>query len=895
MLLRCALVVSVWCAFLPAQADPGARPGYRYRDEGFAGEFADSLNRLVLEVDGDRVVGRCDRGADWELTGTVHDGVLDGTARCLIAEKPMSARFVGDQLLLRIDDIETPFLRVVPVDAALADLGPPVLDEARRWTLAVYLGGDNDLENAAIDDLNEMLAAMPQQGVEVVVLLDRLEHQQKGDGIWSDTRVFRLDPAGGGAMEVLALPGERDTGDARTLASFLCGAFAKYPAPHRAVVIWDHGGGWTGVVSDHDAPGTPNGRDMLNLMDVRLALRTARLRVQQKARVDLLVFDACLMAHLENAVELMESADWLVASQAIVPGSGMPYDRVLPLFAATDAAVIARGMVEAFGGSYAEVHDSTVTFSAVDLARVPRIAEQLDRFAEALLPGIDDNWPQVGRAMFYGESYQPRTKRRTDKWGASLDLVDVVRRLCAGVTPLPDAAKQAADELERAVAAAVVARTAGEQRVLSHGLSVFAPYRYMERLGRYGSLALAAGNRWTALLTKLHILALGEASTIAVDDVQLHCEEKDGRRVVRPWNGNVVTFAVTGRGIVEVEQWDSVRDGDGWVVLRKNLVRDPGWLRRLDQAVADEADRVMPQFAEGRNELGSELVGMQFLIDNRGDTLRRATLDLLAPSTQSALVAQARMTMPDQPPQDVEVHFDRAWWRVNGVYPLHCDEEDFEQRRIAPEAATEFRFVLQTIADDGTQDQVLGEPIAWREGLWLVLDQDQPGRYRATLRARTLDGREQDASIDYDLEANPDLDRWTASWQTFDPARLVGRWPQSLAVGPDQWQESEVQARFVGSNPMGPGVFDVECEIGPAGKDGVSHQTWVFEQRGVPNLRVVTEIADGRTFCWYGPAAWGITDERPFVVMKAINVPGVIWRWQQSIWDSMAPERDKDK
>lgn len=590
MLLRCALGASLWCGLLVGQSDPAARLGYAFRDGLFAGEFRDGLNRLVLQADGDGVVGRCDRGSDWQLRGTVRDGVLTGTAQYFIATKPMSARFVGDQLLLRIDDVETPFSRVVPTDAALADLGPPEVDAERQWTIAVYLGGDNDLENAAIDDLNELLAAMPQKGVEVVVLLDRLEHEQQGDGVWSDTRVFRLDPAGGGALTAIALPGERDTGDARTLASFLCGAFAKYPAPHHAVVIWDHGGGWTGVVTDRNAPGTKSGRDMLNLMDVRLALRTARLGVLGKARIDLLVFDACLMAHLENAVEVMESADWLVASQALVPGTGIPYDRALPLFAttaagpSTDAGAIARGLVAAFGASYDEQHDSSVTCAAVDLARVPRIAAVLDRFADALLPAIDDNWPQVGRALFYGESYQPRTKRLTDKWGASLDLVDVMHRLRAGVTPFPAAAQQAADELERAVAAAVVARTAGERRHLSHGLSVFAPYRYGNRLVAYAGMALAADNRWTALLTKLHILGLGENSPIAIADVQLHCEAVDGRRIVRPWNGDAVAFAATGRGIVEVEQWDSVRDEDVWVVLRKNLVRDPGWLRRLDQA-----------------------------------------------------------------------------------------------------------------------------------------------------------------------------------------------------------------------------------------------------------------------------------------------------------------------
>jgi hypothetical protein len=39
------------------------------------------------------------------------------------------------------------------------------------------------------------------------------------------------------------------------------------------------------------------------------------------------------------------------------------------------------------------------------------------------------------------------------------------------------------------------------------------------------------------------------------------------------------------------------------------------------------------------------------------------------------------------------------------------------------------------------------------------------------------------------------------------------------------------------------------------GWTGVSLQTWAVELRGALNLLVITGIADGRTFCWYGPAA----------------------------------------
>ncbi|MBL8728693.1 MAG: hypothetical protein JNM25_09705 [Planctomycetes bacterium] len=890
-------VLSAWLLLSLAGAnaqDAPLRRGYAHPTFDFAGTFADVISTVLLQREGDRVIGTFDRGA-WQLDGTVEDRIVRGTAKSPTAEQPFTARFVDDELRLRIGESESGFRRVLATDPRLADLGDPVVDPERRWTIAVYLGGDNNLENGAIDDLGELQRGLPDKGVDVVVLFDRREHPgNQEEGVWSETRVFHLQQQPKGDLELLVDAGERDTGDGRTLASFLTGAFRKYPAEHTAVVIWNHGGGWTGIVQDEKVPGQ-DGPDMMGLVEVQLALRTAQLRAPILEPIDLVVYDACLMAHLETAIATMDAARWMVASQASVPGEGCPYEQVLPLFAAhDDAGEIAKGIVAAFGTDYEGRHDSSVTYAAVDLAQIPRVAQLLDRFADELLPAIDDaTWPAIARALFYAESYQPRSKRTTEKWRASLDLQDVLARLRTAVQPMPEAAARTLGELETALAAAVTASHHGEQRTQSHGLSVFAPYRMNKRLEAYGQTSLGAGNHWTHLLLKLHILGTGDVSPVAFADVVVHGEARDGRQVVQPFHGDSVSFTLEGRGLVHVEQWDCVRDGEGYVVLRKNLVVDRMWPRRLELAVADEADRLLPRFVDGRNELGSELFGMQFLVDNRGDTLRPATIDMSAPSSQAPFVLRAQLTQPGEPALDVEVHFDRAWWRVVGIYPLGADEDEFEQRSITATAESEFRFVLETIGDDGASGQVLGEPIKWQQGLWLVLSRDEPGQYRSSLRAYTLDGRTAEAHADYELVASPDLEQWIASWQTFDRDLLTDRWSQFEVTGPGQQRETGAVAHFVRPSPLGPGVFDVETKLGADGADGTTHQTWVFEQRGIPNLRIITEIAshtrdDARTFCWYGPAMWGLTAQKaPTIAMKAINVSGVLWRWEKSLVDMM--------
>ena len=59
--------------------------------------------------------------------------------------------------------------------------------QIREWTIAVYMAADNDLESAAIQDLNEMEASI-ENGVTVVALLDRSDGYDGTNGNWDDSR-----------------------------------------------------------------------------------------------------------------------------------------------------------------------------------------------------------------------------------------------------------------------------------------------------------------------------------------------------------------------------------------------------------------------------------------------------------------------------------------------------------------------------------------------------------------------------------------------------------------------------------------------------------------------------------------------------------------------------------
>ena len=84
------------------------------------------------------------------------------------------------------------------------DLGPVQSDPKRLWTIAVYMGADNDLDPFALKDLQEMARGLPVEGVECIVLVDRARGPHNpgrrpdrpgGENTKADRQGLRLDSA----------------------------------------------------------------------------------------------------------------------------------------------------------------------------------------------------------------------------------------------------------------------------------------------------------------------------------------------------------------------------------------------------------------------------------------------------------------------------------------------------------------------------------------------------------------------------------------------------------------------------------------------------------------------------------------------------------------------------
>ena len=73
----------------------------------------------------------------------------------------------------------------------------------------------------------------------------------------------------------------------------------------------------------------------MNITDIREALEGCPY-------MDVIMFDACLMANMETAYELKDRAHYFLAAPNSIPAEGFPYDKALPHLLKMDAAGLAR-------------------------------------------------------------------------------------------------------------------------------------------------------------------------------------------------------------------------------------------------------------------------------------------------------------------------------------------------------------------------------------------------------------------------------------------------------------------------------------------------------------------------------------------------------------------------
>lgn len=249
-----------------------------------------------------------------------------GPYQAPVATRPAPAR--QDATCVDCDgDDNVPFF-----DDADATAGDGRSDDGEReWTVMIYfathVGNEPELAQAVADNLRAIRSVGAGPYANVIVQYHRPETGRVA-GV-EDVRLRLPDapPASPSpddvtdGFEPLGTLGDADQGDPQTLADFVRFATTHYPARRYALILHGHGLAWEGF--GHDANHAQHHMTPTQIADALGAALPDR-------RLDLIMFDACLMGTVEVAAELRDRARYFLASETLEVAAGQPYAALLP-------------------------------------------------------------------------------------------------------------------------------------------------------------------------------------------------------------------------------------------------------------------------------------------------------------------------------------------------------------------------------------------------------------------------------------------------------------------------------------------------------------------------------------------------------------------------------------
>lgn len=321
--------------------------------------------------------------------------------------------------------------------------------EQTTWTIFAYYGGDNNLEGALINDLNEFELAGSDRNVRIVALLDRSPGHDTSNDDWYGARLFEIGPPPHAddiphpddperpAVATLLTPSITDLGvvnsaDGELFAQFLVWGIRNYPSDNYAISIGSHGAGWYGVVTDDTHS------DIISLPEMQQALNLA-LAQTDLDKFAFLINDACFMSSIEYFDAISPYFDYALASPEIVvnPGHDMTLftDLLREQVIQPDFSDISTALIDQYIDVDILARPGTdvffLTSALTDLNGFDPVVEAVEAFATIINrrnPVLVANLLGSARSNTY--TYQHFMRSNNSKTANSMvDLADLMRRI----------------------------------------------------------------------------------------------------------------------------------------------------------------------------------------------------------------------------------------------------------------------------------------------------------------------------------------------------------------------------------------------------------------------------------------------------------------------------------
>lgn len=334
-----------------------------------------------------------------------------------------------------------------------------------KWTIMIFMNAKNNLERAALRSFEEIARVGSSPEVNVVIALGRIKghedcdvcNRYPWDGVFYFHVLPHMEPARGNAK---ASAQHTDMGDPASLLELVEFSRRNYRAEHYALIIWGHGYGFSlldvhrekfldeqasrlvtcKLGSGVDSSGCSTSSDRVSGMKAvsrdpetnhvlynRQIQETLKNALGNGPKLDVIGFDACLMGSIEIAYGMREIANYLIASEDLVPNCGWTYEE--PLKKLTRS----KGLMEPkeFATSFVRAYSSRFrkgpyysTLSVVNLGKIEALASRISALAITLSEVESSELSNIERAR-----NGCRVFGRDDGFKNPIDIEQFLRRL----------------------------------------------------------------------------------------------------------------------------------------------------------------------------------------------------------------------------------------------------------------------------------------------------------------------------------------------------------------------------------------------------------------------------------------------------------------------------------
>ena len=291
---------------------------------------------------------------------------------------------------------------------------PAVVDTDETWAIYWYLCG-SDLESdygLATDDLLELLAVDLPDNIKIIIQTGGANQWQNNmmDADYSERYVYDSD-----GLTLISQENALNMGQMDTFADFLAFADENYKADRRAILFWNHGGGTVGGVAYDEQ----FNYDSLTLGEMYTAFSEVFELSEDAPPFSLIGFDTCLMATIDAAFTFCDVAQYMVASEELMPGNGWDYTSWLSALGedpSMDGLSLGKIICDTYQeSSLQEDTSSSITMSVIDLSRIWPLLyayENLGKEALTIAAGEPTFFSALGRSALASENYGGNTKEQ---------------------------------------------------------------------------------------------------------------------------------------------------------------------------------------------------------------------------------------------------------------------------------------------------------------------------------------------------------------------------------------------------------------------------------------------------------------------------------------------------